>query len=120
MKVSELEEANAALEDMNTRMEATALQAQSQRDEMQAQIASLKSDQERAAHLEKQKQDLKLQLQVRPCNIVKISLLVQLDCRQTSGQAFPSSDSSKKSLLYVPTLYIVPLKLQGISFTCKR
>ena len=66
MKVGELEEANAALEDMNTQMEASALQAQSQKDELQAQITSLLSNQEQAAGLEKQKQDLKLQLQVQP------------------------------------------------------
>ena len=66
MKVGELEEANAALEDMNTQMEATSLQAQSQRDELQAQIASLMRGQEQAASLEKQRQDLKLTLQVLP------------------------------------------------------
>ena len=69
--MSELEEANAALEDMNTQMEASSLQAQTQRDELQSRVDNLLSSKQQAGNFEREAKDLRQQLHVRESELIK-------------------------------------------------
>lgn len=64
-QVEELEEANAALEDMNTQMEAASLRAQQQRDELQSRLEAQEKSEKDAESLQNVIQSLNVELQVQ-------------------------------------------------------
>ena len=71
VQIGELEEANAALEDMNTQMEASALQAETQRDKLKAELDSHRKDGKQVEDLEGELSALTQRLSVSAiiCNL---------------------------------------------------